>query len=116
MMAAERDSCIFLNVARIEAAIAAGNSFTIGDSRVPVVDGSKAANADPKTALTCYVPVPKNPHGVNVSPDGQYYACSGKLSPTATMIAPESVWQWFGVNLKEPTDPVGAEPGTGRGP
>src|SRR3546814_5505886 len=72
MMAAERDSCIFLNVARIEAAIAAGNSFTIGDSRVPVVDGSKAANADPKTALTCYVPVPKNPHGVNVSPDGKY--------------------------------------------
>lgn len=116
MMAAERDSCIFLNVARIEAAIAAGNSFTIGDSKVPVVDGTKAANADPKTALTCYVPIPKNPHGVNVSPDGKYYACSGKLSPTATLIAHELVLKWFDGDLKEPRDAVVAEPEIGLGP
>jgi len=116
MMAVERDSCIFLNVARIEAAIAAGTSFTIGDSKVPVVDGTKAANADPATALTCYVPVPKNPHGVNVSPDGKYYACAGKLSPTVTLIAHELVLKWFDGGLKEPRDAVVAEPEVGLGP
>ncbi|HEY8904575.1 MAG TPA: TAT-dependent nitrous-oxide reductase, partial [Rhodoferax sp.] len=86
MMSLERDSCIFFNIARIEAAVTAGKTFFIGKSKVPVVDGTKSANADPKTALTCYVPVPKNPHGVNASPDGKYFACSGKLSPTATLI------------------------------
>src|SRR5574343_561918 len=64
MMSAERDACVFFNIERIEAAIKAGKFTTIGDSKVPVVDGTKEANKDPKTALTCYVPVPKNPHGV----------------------------------------------------
>ena len=68
MMSAERDACVFFNIARIEEAVKAGKTFKIGKSPVPVVDGTKAANADPKTALTCYVPVPKNPHGVNTSP------------------------------------------------
>ncbi len=116
MMALERDSCIFLNIARIEAAIAAGKSFTIGDSTVPVVDGSKAANSDPATALTCYVPVPKNPHGVNISPDGKYYASAGKLSPTVTLIEHELVLKWFDGGLKEPRDAVVAEPEVGLGP
>jgi nitrous-oxide reductase len=51
-----------------------------------VVDGTVKANKDPKTALTAYVSVPKNPHGVNASPDGKYFICAGKLSPTATVI------------------------------
>jgi nitrous-oxide reductase len=116
MMSAERDACLFLNVARIEAAIKAGKSFTIGDSKVPVVDGTQAANADPKTALTCYVPVPKNPHGVNLSPDGKYFVCAGKLSPTATVIATELVHKYFAGELKEPRDAVVAEPEIGLGP
>ncbi|MDA8110391.1 MAG: TAT-dependent nitrous-oxide reductase [Betaproteobacteria bacterium] len=116
MMSAERDSCVFFNVERIEAAVKAGKTFTIGDSKVPVVDGTKAANQDPKTALTCYVPVPKNPHGVNTSPDGKYYACSGKLSPTATLIAHDLVLKWFAGELKEPRDVVVAEPEIGLGP
>jgi nitrous-oxide reductase len=116
MMSAEHDACLFLNVARIEAAIKAGKSFTIGDSKVPVVDGTQAANADPNTALTCYVPVPKNPHGVNLSPDGKYFVCAGKLSPTATVIATELVHKWFAGELKEPRDAVVAEPEIGLGP
>jgi nitrous-oxide reductase len=116
MMAAERDSCVFFNIERIEAAVKAGKTFTIGTSKVPVVDGTKAANSDPKTALTCYVPVPKNPHGVNTSPDGKYYACSGKLSPTATLIEHDLVLKWFNGDLKEPRDAVVAEPEIGLGP
>ena len=116
MMAAERDACLFFNIARIEEAVKAGKTFTIGDSKVPVVDGTRDANKDPKTALTLYVPVPKNPHGVNITPDGKYYACAGKLSPTATVIEHALVLKWFNGELKDPRDTVVAEPEIGLGP
>lgn len=116
MMSVERDACLFFNIERVEAAIKAGKTFTIGTSKVPVVDGTKEANKDPKTALTCYVPVPKNPHGVNISPDGKYFVCSGKLSPTASVVATELVHQWFAGELKDPRDAVVAEPEIGLGP
>ncbi|ODU00913.1 MAG: nitrous-oxide reductase [Thiobacillus sp. SCN 63-1177] len=116
MMAAEMDACLFFNVARIEEAVKAGKVTTIGSSKVPVVDGTKAANKDPKTALTCYVPIPKNPHGVNISPDGKYYACSGKLSPTASVIEHALVLKWFDGGLANPRDAVVAEPEIGLGP
>ena len=116
MMAAEMDACLFFNVARIEEAVKAGKTITIGSSRVPVVDGTRAANKDPKTALTCYVPIPKNPHGVNISPDGKYYACSGKLSPTASVIEHALVLKWFDGELGTPRDAVVAEPEIGLGP
>ena len=116
MMSSERDACLFFHVARIEQAIKDGKFTTIGSSKVPVVDGRKAANADPKTALTCYVPIPKNPHGVNISPDGKYYACSGKLSPTASLIEHALVLKWFDGELKDPRDAVVAEPEIGLGP
>jgi nitrous-oxide reductase len=116
MMSVERDACVFFNIERIEAAIKAGKSFTIGNTKVPVVDGTIDANKDPKTALVCYVPVPKNPHGVNISPDGKYFVCSGKLSPTATVIETELVHKWFAGELKTERDAVVAEPEIGLGP
>ena len=116
MMSAERDACVFFNIERIEKAVKEGKTFTIGTSKVPVVDGTKAANQDPKTALTAYVPVPKNPHGVNASPDGKYFICAGKLSPTATVIDLSLVLKWFNGELKEPRDAVVAEPELGLGP
>jgi nitrous-oxide reductase len=116
MMAAERDACVFFHVERIEVLVKAGKTTTIGSSKVPVVDGRKAANQDPKTAVTCYVPVGKNPHGVNASPDGKYFVCSGKLSPTATVIELTRVLEWFDGSLKEPRDSVVAEPEIGLGP
>lgn len=116
MMAAERDACVFFNVARVEKMVKDGKFTTIGSSKVPVVDGRKAANPDPKTSVTCYVPVAKNPHGVNASPDGKYFVCSGKLSPTATVIDLSLVSKWFDGELKEPRDAVVAEPEIGLGP
>lgn len=116
MMSAEHDACVFFDIARIEAAVAAGRFETLGDSKVPVVDGRKAANADAKTALTCYVPVPKNPHGVNATPDGKYFVCSGKLSPTCSVIELERVAKWFAGELANPRDAVVAEPNVGLGP
>ncbi|WP_332670853.1 TAT-dependent nitrous-oxide reductase [Aromatoleum sp.] len=116
MMSAEWDSCLFFNIARIEQAVKDGKVKTYGDSKVPVVDGTKAANTDPKTAFTCYVPIPKNPHGVNISPDGKYYACAGKLSPSGSLIEHEKVLKWFEGELKEPRETVVAEPDLGLGP
>ena len=116
MMSSERDSCVFFNVARIENAVKEGKTFKLEGSDVPVVDGTPDANKDPATALTCYVPVPKNPHGVNASPDGKYFVCSGKLSPTATVIELEKVLAWFDGKLKDPRDAVVAEPEIGLGP
>ncbi|MCA0174734.1 MAG: nitrous-oxide reductase [Proteobacteria bacterium] len=116
MMSAERDACLFYNIARIEQAVKDGKFKTYGDSKVPVVDGTKAANQDPKTALTCYVSVPKNPHGVNASPDGKYFICSGKLSPTATVIDLAKVLEWFDGKLDKADAAIVAEVELGLGP
>lgn len=116
MMSAERDACLFFNVARIEAAVKAGKFKTIGDSKVPVVDGTHAANQDPKTALTAYVSVPKNPHGVNASPDQKYFVCAGKLSPTGTVIELSRVLDWFDGKLAKIDDAIVAEVELGLGP
>lgn len=116
MMSAERDSCVFFHVARIEQAIKDGKFTTYGDTKVPVVDGTKATNADAKTALTAYVSVPKNPHGVNASPDGKYFICAGKLSPTATIIDLSKVLDWFDGKLADVDKTIVAEVELGLGP
>ena len=116
MMSAERDACLFFHIARIEEAVKAGKFKTYGDSKVPVVDGTHASNADPKTALVGYVSVPKNPHGVNASPDGKYFVCSGKLSPTCSVIELSRVLDWFDGKVEKIDDAVIAEPEVGLGP
>ena len=116
MMSAERDACLFFNIARIEEAVKAGKFKTIGSSKVPVVDGSRESNKDPKTALVAYVSVPKNPHGVNASPDGKYFICAGKLSPTATVIELAKVLEWFDGKLEKLDDAIAAEVELGLGP
>ena len=83
---------------------------------MPVVDGTKAANADAKTALVSYVSVPKNPHGVNASPDGKYFICAGKLSPTVTVIELSKVLDWFDGKLESPDKAIVAEVEVGLGP
>ena len=116
MMSAERDACIFFNIARIEQAVKEGRYTTIGRSRVPVVDGTREANQDPATALTATVTVPKNPHGVNATPDGKYFICAGKLSPTGTVIELQKVLDWFDGKLADADDTIVAEVELGLGP
>jgi len=116
MMSAERDACLFFNVARIEEAVKAGKFRKVGDSKVPVVDGTRESNKDPKTALVAYVSVPKNPHGVNASPDGKYFICAGKLSPTCTVIQLDKVLEYFDGKLENPDKTIVAEVEVGLGP
>ncbi|WP_374674886.1 TAT-dependent nitrous-oxide reductase [Ideonella sp.] len=116
MMSAERDACVFFHIARVEQAVKDGKFKTYGDSKVPVVDATRKANADPKTALSAYVSVPKNPHGVNASPDGKYFICAGKLSPTATVIELAKVLEWFDGKLEKIDGAIVAEVELGLGP
>ena len=110
MMANDQDYCYVFNIANIEAAVKAGKTITIGESKVPVVD---ARGAD--SEFVQRVPVPKSPHGVNIDPTGKYAICSGKLSPTCTVIDIDKLADVFAGKIK-PRDSVVAEPEVGLGP
>ncbi|SFF83949.1 TAT-dependent nitrous-oxide reductase [Neptunomonas qingdaonensis] len=105
----ERDHLVIFNIERIEAAVKAGKFQTLGDSKVPVLDGRKGSE------LTRYVPVPKNPHGINTSPDGKYAVANGKLSPTVTVFQLDKFDALFADQI-EPRDTVVAEVELGLGP
>lgn len=109
-MRAERDWVVVFNIDRIEEAVANGDYQTLGDNEVPVVDGRKGSQ------VTRYVPVPKNPHGLNTSSDGKYFIAAGKLSPTVTMIEIDRLDDLFDGNLSDERDVVAAEPELGLGP
>lgn len=110
MMAAERDYLYVFNLARIEKAVADGKTMTLGDSKVPLVDGRGENNE-----YVLRVPVPKSPHGVNVDPTGHYAIVSGKLSPTATVVDITKIADAFD-NKYPARDCVVAEPEVGLGP
>jgi nitrous-oxide reductase len=110
MMAADRDYLTVFNLAEIEKAVKAGKGTTIGDSKIPVLDGRGEKNP-----YTLYIPVPKSPHGVNVDPTGKYAICSGKLSPTCSVVAIDKIADAFAGKIK-PRDCVLAEPEVGLGP
>jgi nitrous-oxide reductase len=110
MMQADQDHLYVFNIANIEKAVADGKTITIGDSKVPVVD----ARGD-NSPYVQRVPVPKSPHGVNISPDGKYAICSGKLSPTCSVVDIDKLADVFAGKIK-PRDAVVAEPEVGLGP
>lgn len=105
----DRDWVVVFNVERIEAAVKNGDFKTVGDSDVPVVDGREGSK------LTRYIPVPKNPHGLNTSPDGKYFIANGKLSPTCSIIQIDKLDDLFDDNI-ELRDAIVAEPELGLGP
>ena len=114
MMRNERDWVVVFDIPAVEKEIAAGRFITLGDSKVPVVDGRKKDGKD--SVVTRYIPVPKNPHGLNTTTDGKYFIANGKLSPTCTMIAIDQLPDLFAGKLKDPRDVVVGEPELGLGP
>src|SRR5690554_6914525 len=109
----ERDWVVVFDIHAIERAIKAKKFITLGDSKVPVVDGRKKNGKD--SEFTRYIPVPKNPHGLNTSPDGKYFIANGKLSPTASVIAIDKLDDLFDDKI-ELRDTIVAEPELGLGP
>jgi nitrous-oxide reductase len=61
------------------------------------------------------VPIPKSPHGVNIDPTGRYAVCSGKLSPTVSIIDIEKLDDAFAGKIS-PREAVVGEPEVGLGP
>ena len=78
MIQFDRDALAAIDIPAAEKAVAAGNVEI--RNGVPIIDPAKAPG------VLTLIPVPKNPHGANVTPDGRYVVASGKLSPTVSII------------------------------
>ncbi|MGM0606532.1 MAG: TAT-dependent nitrous-oxide reductase [Halobacteriota archaeon] len=107
---ADRDMVNAFDIPAIEAAVDAGEYEEIND--VPVVDGrqdSPLNQGDDK--IVYYIPTPKSPHGVSVTPDNQYAIASGKLDPTASVIDISMIDE-----VDDPADAIVGRPHLGLGP
>src|ERR1051326_92636 len=78
MIERDRDAVGAIDVPLAEKAIADGKFTRING--VPVIESEKVPG------VLTLIPVPKNPHGCNVTPDGKFVLASGTLSPTVTII------------------------------
>ncbi len=108
MLAADYDYMLIFHWGRIREALRKGKYKWI--SGVKVIDGRKG-----HSDIVLRIPVPKNPHGVNISPDGKYAICSGKVSPTCTVVDLDLVDKAFEGKIK-PEDCIVAQPEIGLGP
>lgn len=110
MMAADRDYLTVFNLKKIEDAVSSGLGEYVDGGEAPILDGRG------KNPYVLYIPIPKNPHGVNIDPKGKYAICSGKLSPTVSIVSLEKVDKAFSGSITNPRDCVVAEPEVGLGP
>ncbi len=110
MMSADKDHLTVFNLERIEDAVHEGKGIKFKNSDAPIIDG----RGDNEYVL--YIPIPKNPHGVNISPDGKYAICSGKLSPTTSVVSIDKIDDFFAGIIRDPRECVVAEPELGLGP
>jgi nitrous-oxide reductase len=78
MLQFDRDAVAAIDIPAAEKAVAEGKAEI--RNGVPVIDPATVPG------VLTLIPVPKNPHGVNVTPDGRYAIASGKLSPTVSII------------------------------
>ncbi|RLM51501.1 MULTISPECIES: TAT-dependent nitrous-oxide reductase [unclassified Halorubrum] len=110
MTRADRDDVKAFDIPRIEAAVEAGNYEMLNG--VPVVDGRKDSPLNQgDEPIVHYIPTPKSPHGVSVTPDNEYVIVSGKLDPTASVIDIDKIDE-----VDDPTDAIVGQPKLGLGP
>lgn len=104
MIRRDEDAIGAIDIPAAERMIAKGEFTEING--VKVIDPSKTSEK-----VLYLVPVPKNPHGCDVTPDGKYVLGSGKLSPTVTVIDISKIDKVD--NLRQA---IAAQPEVGLGP
>lgn len=75
----DRDYIVMFNWKQIEQEVKDGN--------YEEVNGEKMFDPEKHPGSVYLIPVSKSPHGVDVTPDGEHFIASGKLSPTTTMFS-----------------------------
>lgn len=109
MLAADHDYLFVFKWDAIRENLKKGNFKTINGAKVIDATAGKARD------IVLQIPVPKNPHGVNVTPDGKYAICSGKVSPTCSVVDISKIEQAYAGKIK-PEQCVVAQPFIGLGP
>ncbi|MBI3268045.1 MAG: Sec-dependent nitrous-oxide reductase [Planctomycetes bacterium] len=97
----EMDFVHVLNWKKAEELVKAGKTELIGGTRV-----LRLATAAAEGVLY-FIPVSKSPHGVDVTPDGKYICCSGKLDPHVTVYSFEKIQKAIASKDFEKTDKFG---------
>ncbi|MBF0343355.1 MAG: nitrous-oxide reductase [Nitrospirae bacterium] len=108
MLASDFDYMLVFNWDRIRKALKEGKFKVI--EGVKMIDGREG-----KSDIVVRIPVAKNPHGINISPDGKYAVCSGKVSPNCTVVAIDKLDEVYSGKIK-PKDCIVAQPYIGLGP
>jgi nitrous-oxide reductase len=114
----DQDFVVAVNWKAAEKAAAEGNYSMIGGAKV--IDPAKTPG------VVYFLPTPKSPHGVDVSPDGKYVVASSKLSPTVTVHSFENMVKaiekkdfdgsWRGIPVVRYKSTMVAEVPVGLGP
>ncbi|MEO5356813.1 MAG: TAT-dependent nitrous-oxide reductase [Nitrospirae bacterium YQR-1] len=108
MLVNDNDALFVFNWERIRKALKDGKFTTVGG--VKVIDGREG-----KSDIVLRIPIPKNPHGVNVTPDGKYAVCSGKVATVCSIVEIAKLDDAFNGKIK-PKDCIVAQPHIGLGP
>jgi nitrous-oxide reductase len=104
MIRLDEDAIGAVDIPAAEAALERGEFAEVNG--VKVIDPSKTTDQ-----VLYLIPVPKNPHGCDVTPDGRYVMGAGKLSPTVTVIDISRIDQ-----VQNTREAIAAEPEVGLGP
>jgi nitrous-oxide reductase len=104
MIRQDEDAIGAIDIPAVERSLQKGEFQTLGG--VKVVDPAKTSEK-----VLYLIPVPKNPHGCDVTPDGKYVLGNGKLSPTVTVIDISQIDK-----VQDLHDAVAAQPEVGLGP
>lgn len=106
----DRDYVKAFDVPAIQEAVDAGNYEEING--IPVVDGTRNSSLNGgDRPIVRYIPTPKSPHCIEVTPDGKYGIVAGKLSPTVSIIDIEKL-----ATESDPAKTIVGQPKLGLGP
>jgi nitrous-oxide reductase len=100
-IAADYDFLHIINWEKAAEVVAAGNYEDRGGMKVIPLDTAIAEG------LLYFAPEPRNPHGVDVSPTGDYIVVSGKLDPNVTVFDFEKIQAAIQAQDFQGTDPFG---------